>query len=352
MLAQLKASFFWRAIRGCVAWYHLWLLLLCVGVSSAAFGNLVDNLTVWLQQLNWTIYHIDFTGLEPMRFALWTGYSLVLVLFGVWVSHYMSGGAANGSGIPQMKAIMAGADLPQALTLQTLFAKCISLASCLGSGLSIGKEGPWVHFSAVLANQLCRTSLFEHLVPTDSARLKILSAGFAAGTAANFGAPMGGVLFSIEVTATHYLVSNYVKAFFCSTCAALYFRMILSVELNTYEDTALFSTTFKQGDWNVLELFFFVTLGVFAGLVGALFVHLNAKFMLWQKTHAGSWLLKTRYTLPAVVTLVTCILTYPETIGDFMALPNAKAFFPLCFLYNGVLVLLSPVAAHQSPRRF
>ena len=123
MLAKLKASFFWRATRGCVAWYHLWLLLLCVGVSSAAFGNLVDNLTVWLQQLNWTIYHMDFTGptltltltltptlmggLEALRFALWTGYSLVLVLFGVWVSHYMSGGAANGSGIPQMKALNA-----------------------------------------------------------------------------------------------------------------------------------------------------------------------------------------------------------------------------------------------------
>ena len=55
---------------------------------------------------------------------------------------------------------------------------------------------------------------------------EIIAAGFAAGTAANFGAPIGGVLFSIEVTATHYPVSSYVKAFVCSVSGAFCFRLL------------------------------------------------------------------------------------------------------------------------------
>jgi len=199
--AQFRGSFLCRALSGIAAWYHLWLLLFSVGVSSAATGNLVDNLTTMCHDFKMFLFETNGIENDALRFTIWVSYGVCLVTFGVWFNHYVSNGAASGSGIPQMKAIMAGAEIPQALTFRTLIAKGVSLSACLGSGLSIGKEGPWVHFSAVLAQQLCQTSFFKHLVPTDGARLKILSAGFAAGTAANFGAPIGGVLFSIEVTA-------------------------------------------------------------------------------------------------------------------------------------------------------
>jgi H+/Cl- antiporter ClcA len=42
----------------------------------------------------------------------------------------------------------------------------------------------------------------------------MLAAAVAAGVTATFGAPIGGVLFSIEVTSTYYFVSNLWKAFF------------------------------------------------------------------------------------------------------------------------------------------
>ena len=62
----------------------------------------------------------------------------------------------------------------------------------------------------------------------------MLAASVAAGVTATFGAPIGGVLFSIEVTSTYYMVSNLWKAFFCSVWGILafkFFAVMGSVEL-------------------------------------------------------------------------------------------------------------------------
>ena len=53
----------------------------------------------------------------------------------------------------------------------------------------------------------------------------MLAAGCAAGVAATFGAPVGGVLFSIEVTATYYSVAHLWKAMFTAVAAAVVFRV-------------------------------------------------------------------------------------------------------------------------------
>jgi chloride channel 2 len=106
----------------------------------------------------------------------------------------------------------------QLLSQSCLLAKVAGLVAALGGGLSIGKEGPWVHISAAVADLLCRARAlpFAHLAQDQVGWREILSAGVAAGTAANFGAPVGGVLFSIEVTATNYTVGSYLKAFACA----------------------------------------------------------------------------------------------------------------------------------------
>ena len=52
------------------------------------------------------------------------------------------------------------------------------------------------------------------------------AAAIAAGVTAVFGAPIGGVLFSIEVSSTYYMVSNLWKAFFCATMGVLTFKFL------------------------------------------------------------------------------------------------------------------------------
>lgn len=53
-----------------------------------------------------------------------------------------------------MKAFLAGAELPYLLTGATLAAKIIGLVFSLASGLSIGKEGPFVHVASCLAQAM------------------------------------------------------------------------------------------------------------------------------------------------------------------------------------------------------
>jgi chloride channel 2 len=48
-------------------------------------------------------------------------------------------------GIPEMKVIMHGFSLNNYLTFRTLVAKVLSLTMILGSGMPLGKEGPFVH---------------------------------------------------------------------------------------------------------------------------------------------------------------------------------------------------------------
>lgn len=71
--------------------------------------------------------------------------------------------------------------------------KCLSVAS----GLWLGKEGPLVHVACCCANIIMRP--FESLSHNEARKREVLSAAAAAGISVAFGAPIGGVLFSLEV---------------------------------------------------------------------------------------------------------------------------------------------------------
>jgi len=47
-----------------------------------------------------------------------------------------------------------------------------------------------------------------------------------------FGAPVGGVLFSIEVTSTYYLVNNLWRAFLCAIFCVVTFEVINALKVS------------------------------------------------------------------------------------------------------------------------
>ena len=53
----------------------------------------------------------------------------------------------------------------------------------------------------------------------------MLAAACAVGVVATFGTPIGGVLFSVEVTAVYYLVGNLWKAFVGAIAAVVFFQV-------------------------------------------------------------------------------------------------------------------------------
>ena len=67
---------------------------------------------------------------------------------------------AEGSGIPEMKSILAGVNIYRYLSFQALFGKVIGVWSNFCAHLSVGKEGPFVHISACIANRLAKLRAF------------------------------------------------------------------------------------------------------------------------------------------------------------------------------------------------
>ncbi len=82
----------------------------------------------------------------------------------------------------------------------TLLIKSISLPLAIASGLSVGKEGPSVHYAVCTGNVISK--FFGKYKRNAAKTREILSACAAAGVAVAFGSPIGGVLFSLEVSST------------------------------------------------------------------------------------------------------------------------------------------------------
>jgi len=69
----------------------------------------------------------------------------------------------EGSGIPELKSVLAGVSIYRYLTLRILIAKYFALFLACNSGLFIGKEGPFVHIAAAVANNITKLSIFRRL---------------------------------------------------------------------------------------------------------------------------------------------------------------------------------------------
>ncbi|XP_012312898.1 chloride channel protein 2 isoform X2 [Aotus nancymaae] len=254
---------------------------------------------------------------------------IFLVLLGLlmalvsWAMDYAIAACLQGSGIPEMKTILRGVVLKEYLTLKTFVAKVIGLTCALGSGMPLGKEGPFVHIASMCAALLSKfLSLFGGIYENESRKTEMLAAACAVGVGCCFAAPIGGVLFSIEVTSTFFAVRNYWRGFFAATFSAFIFRVLAVWNRDEETITALFKTRFRLDfPFDLQELPAFAVIGIASGFGGALFVYLNRKIvqvMRKQKT-INRFLMRKRLLFPALVTLLISTLTFPPGFGQFMA---------------------------------
>eukprot|EP00045_Choanoeca_perplexa_P018311 m.286664 g.286664 ORF g.286664 m.286664 type:complete len:779 (+) comp17779_c0_seq1:8056-10392(+) len=309
-----------RQFRWITSWVDDdWLVLTLLGVTIALIGFGLDYAINSLHQLRDEIT----AGLAPFpQYLTWLTFSLFCILLATALTHFLSPDAI-GSGIPQMKSILQGARLPGYLSGATLLAKVLGLTFASGSGLPIGKEGPFVHVASILMEQIAR--VFPKISTNESRRLELLAAASAVGVASNFGAPIGGVLFSIEVTSTYFAVRNYWRGFYASVIGAFVFRVLAVVIANEKTITALFTTEFDAFPFDLWEMLAFILLGTICGLFSALFVLLHRKIaegerILSQEGRALHFLRHSRYIYPALVTLVVSTLLFPRLFGGYMGL--------------------------------
>jgi H+/Cl- antiporter ClcA len=143
---------------------------------------------------------------------------------------------SGGSGIPDVKTYLQGVKVPRLLRTSTLACKSIGVMFSVAAGLMVGKEGPMIHCGAVIAAGLSQGSSKTFSFRTqwlkrfrnDHDKRDFVSAGAAAGVAAAFGAPIGGVLFAMEEAALYWSQTLTWRTFFCAMCSTMTLNVLLS----------------------------------------------------------------------------------------------------------------------------
>jgi len=202
-------------------------------------------------------WRVHTTYLFPAWLAL-PAIGLVLGFVAGWLVDRFAP-EASGSGIPQVKATLA--NVPMKLSWRVAGIKLLSAIIAIGSGMTLGRQGPTVQVGASLAAGMSRW------VPTSpDHRRQMIAAGAGAGLAAAFNAPIAGVLFIVEELLQDLSGLTLGTAIIASFIGGVISRLLgggsLDLNLQLTESSSQFS---------IPEIPFFVLLGILAGLLGALF---------------------------------------------------------------------------------
>ena len=184
---------------------------------------------------------------------------------------------ARGSGIPQVKWTYSAAT--GRLGLRDAAAKVLICAVQVGSGSSLGREGPTVQICASVASSLGR--LFA-LSPSNQRRL--IPVGAAAGIAAAFNAPIAAVTFVIEELVGDLDTTVLSGVVVAAALAAVVERSILG-------EHPFLEVPSEYGLNHASSLIVFGVLGLAAGLAGYAFTRglldLRARFR--RRSHLPGW---------------------------------------------------------------
>lgn len=253
-----------------------WMYLILLGFIAAISGFLMDASTTVL--IAFRSSFLDHTTIQASPFLaciVWCAWCLGFALLSSYLSWKLSGGVADGSGIPQIKRLLFHPALVDSdfLSLRTTgLGKSLGAVAAMTSGLSLGKEGPFLHIMAIVAHELGSMRFFQPVGSSHSKhKLMCIQAGIAAGVTAVFGTPLGGLLFSIETTAFYYDVGQLWQGVICTSVCVLTFELI-----NVWNEDVLFQKTAFAGFEIInFELVAFLFLGVVTGVCQILFSRAN-----------------------------------------------------------------------------
>uniref|UniRef100_K3W8I1 Uncharacterized protein n=1 Tax=Globisporangium ultimum (strain ATCC 200006 / CBS 805.95 / DAOM BR144) TaxID=431595 RepID=K3W8I1_GLOUD len=311
-------------LRGLFVLFQSPILLMAIGLFSGVVGLFID---FWLAKIS--IYH---NVLSDYGFRFFLLSALLAAAFSTMLVHFVCPQAA-GSGLPFMKVAISGIDMSAYLSLRCVVTKIVGLLAGFAAGLSIGKEGPFIMISCGFASILMNLPLFQRINNDETKRLEMLACACAAGVAATFGSPFGGVLFGVEVTSHFYMVRTLPRSFFAAIVGALLVNFV--TENSRYglfgsSDLGITSAS-DLHNFTIRDLAVFTMIGVTCGLGGAFFnyciymlVRARDHFFRMPIPRGASWLqgrlgmllfsgLGKRLALVLTITLVSCFL---EFYGD------------------------------------
>ena len=197
---QLQKPNYWVGLQGLYVSFYAWLLRSLPSERQRLLA--VTILAGGLCGLAAVAFHLSVMGLEALLIEpantasghSWIWWTILCptiggLVAGVGLTYFAP--AAAGSGIPQVE--VAYALRHGEVTIRESVGKFILCAIQIGSGASLGVEGPTVQICAGVSSMLARLA---RLGPKNSRRMA--SVGMAAGIAAAFNAPIAAVTFTLE----------------------------------------------------------------------------------------------------------------------------------------------------------
>lgn len=273
-----------------------WTVLTCVAIVIGSVAAAVAVVTNTLDTVRANAANIGLLV-----------FTLVSVVFGVIAAAACAivSTDAAGSGISEVKAIVAGFDRPSFLGWRVLATKACALPFTIASGLSVGKEGPSVHYAACAGASVSRW-LVKWLQDSPHAVSELVAAASGAGVAVAFGSPIGGVLFAVEEMCGPKLTTLW-KTFYTSLVAITVLQWWNPFGTG---QIVMFEVRYSV-DWEWSEAAWFVLLGVCGGIYGLVvtkwnIVHVYAREKFFSE-RAWKW---SGVVEVALVCAMTALLSY------------------------------------------
>jgi CIC family chloride channel protein len=299
--AHVRAAAWLRAGRG-----GMFLLALLVGagagLGAVAFRYLVYFFT-WLATGHSQFGQAGYVGSSHLPW-LGLGFFVVIpaiggLLYGPLI--YKWAREARGHGVPEV--MIAVADNGGRIRWQVSVVKALASALTIGSGGSVGREGPIVQIGSALASSI------GQWVRLPENRLRIMVAcGAAGGISATFNAPITGVFFGVEIILREFAVD------------ALFTVMLSSMVADVIAIPFLGDKPFLSGFPAGITLqhprnyLFVAVLAVIAALMGLAFKNVLYKVEDWCD---ALWEGRPEWARPAVLGLVfgLLLLALPQMYG-------------------------------------
>ncbi len=270
-------------------------------------------------------------GIESLRarhpYTGWVAialFSAVAGTFSVWFTRRYSP-ESSGSGIPHIKGVLS-----QVRVLdwkRVLPVKFIAGLTAIGSGFSLGREGPTVQIGASAGGMV--SDLFN---ATRSERRHLVACGAGAGLAAAFNAPLAGVIFVIEEMKKDLSPATYVTALIASFTADFIARSFMGHE-----------PSFQVQNMPTPPLTtipIYIVIGIACGLMGLMF---NRSILgMLKRLHAKK--MSPTPWFGAVVGLMVGVVAWfvPKAIGSGHATAHDLLSIsdPAMLTLSGLMVLL------------
>lgn len=234
------------------------LTTLLVGVGTGVVSVIFRRMIHWIEFLSftWVPEHLPWLGRGYLVLVPAVGGLLVGPLI------YFFAREAKGHGVPEVMeavALRGGRIRPIVAVI-----KSIASAITIGTGGSVGSEGPIVQVGAALGSTLAQ------IMKMSTIQVRTLVAcGAAAGIAAVFNAPIAGVMFSLEIILGEINALSFGMVVISAVSSAIIGRIAFG------EMPAFIIPTYTIH--SLWEFAFYALLGVLAGMVAVPYTQLIYK---------------------------------------------------------------------------